>query len=339
MLHAIERFDVHMVPEDGPENPLFERLDVADTLHLTILFAVPLTDAMLDRVEAIAFDWFARAQWNPLGEAPTQAQLEDETLTPTCLHLAITNVTAARDAIKSLVGALAKERVGLQQVLLGRLGPDKARSTILSLMDPASRRQTRYDDPSAWWRACFDPSAAPPLSEDHCELFIDDNALIEGKRTTFAEHRNLPLHVPGTRICFGLADFEFDPDGDDRRTLDVTNAFRAALDARFRGFWREPFEGTMRPAPYNLKGHRDGTLDRVRKDGRFGYSCLFTARDLREFLHGNVFRYREYELMLALRDTVRAMDLEPVICWKRFSQKYVVQLWERAGAGQVEFAA
>ena len=63
--------------------------------------------------------------------------------------------------------------------------------------------------------------------------------------------------------------------------------------------------------------------------GRGGYSCAFVASDLREFLHDNLFRYREYELMLAVRDATRVLDLEPVVCWRRFRGRYVVQLWER----------
>src|SRR5262249_5155893 len=93
MLHALEAFGIHMVHEDGPYNPLFEHVDRADTLHVTILFSTPLDEARLDRVEAIAADWFARASWTVSDEEKAEAQLEDETLTPTCLHLAITNVT------------------------------------------------------------------------------------------------------------------------------------------------------------------------------------------------------------------------------------------------------
>jgi len=275
MLHAFESFAVHMVPEDGPQNPLFERLDVADTLHVTILFASALGDAQLDRVEAIAFDWFAQSAWSAPGEPLALPQLEDETLTPTCLHLAITNVTSVRQPIASLVAAVARASIGLRQVILARLGPKRA--TLLSLMDPDGAREAHYDDPRAWWRACFDPSALAPISEDQGELFTDENALIEGMRTTFAEHRALPLHIAGARICYGLTDFEFDPREGDRRTLDVTRVFRSALDTRFAGCWEEPYEGTMRPAPYNLKGQRDGTLDRIRKEGRVGHSALFDA--------------------------------------------------------------
>ncbi len=321
----------HMVPEDGPHNPLFAVVEPSDSVHVTVLFAPPLDDALLDRVERIAVEWFGRAEWE--GCPP---QLENETLGPSCLHLALTGVVTARAPLATLVDALERAGVPMHQVILGRHGPDKQRATLLSIMDPAAPRQARYEDERAWWQACFDPASSPPLSEDTGELCIDDNALIEGARTTFAEQRALPLHVPGIRICYGVGEFQFvEPD---RRTLEVTRVFRAALDTRFRGCWSEPFEGTHRPAPYNVKGQRDGALDRVTKGGRVGYSCLFTTRDLREFLHGHAFRYREYEVMLALRDTVRALDLEPVVCWKRFTRRYVIQLWERPQS-RVHFAA
>ena len=327
--------DVHMVPEDGPENPLFARVEKADSIHVTIAFARALGDAELDAVERIALGWYRDAEWQG-----TPPQLENETLVPTCLHLAITGVTTARAPLTTLIDALRRAGVPLHQVILGRFGPDKVRATLLALMDPGAPREARYDDEGAWWRACFDASSAPPLSEDQGELFTDENALIEGviegRGTTFAEHRGLPLHVPGMRICYGVGDFQF-TEGD-RRSMEVTRVFRAALDVRFRGCWPEPFEGMVRPAAYNVKGQRDGALDRIQKDGKVGYSCLFTTRDLREFLHGHVFRYREYELMLALRDTARALDLEAVVCWKRFTRRYVIQLWERSRS-RVPFAA
>ena len=338
MSYPLETLGVHMVPEDGPHNPIFERVDTTDTVHVTMTFATPLGEAMLDRVSGLISDWFSRTSWKAPGEMHGIPEIEDERLTPNCLHLAITNVSTARQPVASLIVALASARVGLHQVILGRLGPNKVRSTLLSLMDPEASRQAKYDDVGSWWSACFDPESAPPLSEDQGELFIDENALIEGKKTTFAEYRGLPLHVPGMRVCYGMVDFEFAPRENDRRTLDVTHAFRSSLDARFRGCWREPFDGTMRPAPYNLKEERDGVLDRIKKDGRIGYSGLFTTRDLRAFMHGNIFRYREYELMLALRDTVRALGLEPVVCWRRFTRKYVVQMWER-GPDEIHFAA
>jgi hypothetical protein len=42
--------------------------------------------------------------------------------------------------------------------------------------------------------------------------------------------------------------------------------------------------------------------------------------------------------MLALRDAARAVDLMPVVCWRRFTGRYVVQLWER-GDSRVHVAA
>src|SRR5438045_1569219 len=118
MLHDIIG-GVHMVPEDGPYNPIFARLDTTDTLSVSVLFATPLGDALLDRVEAIACDWFAVTSWTAEGAEVTLPQLEEETLTPTCLHLAVTNVTTAREPIAALVRALVRAGVGAHQVILG----------------------------------------------------------------------------------------------------------------------------------------------------------------------------------------------------------------------------
>jgi hypothetical protein len=307
-----------LVPEDGADNLVFRDVEPGDSIHATFLFTPPLADADLDVAERVVLGWFAGAEWG--GALP---ELVDEALTPTALHIAVTGVRSARSALGSLVEAFARARLPMVRVVLARLRADGDRSALMRAMDPASVPQVQYADPGAWWRACFDPHAAPPLSEDLALLASDDNALIEIARTTFAERRGMPLHVAGVRICWGLGELGFAEPSD--RADEVARALVSALRGRFGD------EGRPAPIPNDRQARAD-VVDRIVAGDRVGYSCAFHAADLREFLHGHAFRYREHELMLSARDTVSALGLEPVVCWRRFTDRYVLQLWEKTAA-------
>ena len=248
--------------------------------------------------------------------------------------MAVTGVRTAQHALGLLLHTLLGMGVPVARAVFVRLRADGDRDAVVRGMDPGARPQVEYDDPGDWWRACFDPSAEPPLSEDRAELGEDDNALLEIGRTTYAERRGLPLHVPGVRICYGLGDVVFEEEAT-VRGRDVARVLRRALDERF-SLGDDGLE--ERPLPYNRLRQDDAALDRVVAGDRAGYSFAFHADHLREFLHDHLFRYREYKLMLALRDAIRALDLEPVVCWRRFRGRYVLQLWER-GASHVHVAA
>jgi hypothetical protein len=297
-------------------------------VEATLLFKGRLGEPALDLAERAVLSWFESAEWG--GCVPT---LVEETLTPECLHFAVTGVKSAHGALGSLLRTLGDIGVPVSRGVFTRSRADGDRDAIVRSMDPRARPQVEYDDPRDWWRACFDLEAPPPMSEDRVELAYDDNAILEVGETTYAERRGLPLHVPDVRICYGLADVVFEED-DPPRGGDVARALDGALDHHFRG----GDEALRRPSHYNRLLEHGAPLDRIRAGSRVGYSCAFTAVDLREFLHDHLFRYREYELMLALRDAVRALGLEPVICWRRFRGRYVVQMWER-GASRVNAAA
>jgi hypothetical protein len=337
MLDASYSPRVALVPEGGARNPVFARVDGADVLHATFLFDPPLADAELDAASRAMKAWFA---------ARAGAELVDESLTPSALHVAVRAVTDGQLALASLQVGIADAAPSLRRAVYTRAPADRDRDALVLAMDPAARAQVRYEEPAAWLRACFDAGAPPPLSEDVAALESDENALLEVARTTFAERRGMPLHVAGLRVCHGLAELAFTPA--DARTRDVARVFRAALRARF--------DGEDAPYPYSSASNqgRDGAIDRIVAgpvDGtrdqdaesgvetlRVGYACAFRATELREFLHDHYFRYREHELMLAARDAALALDLEPVVCWRRFRGRYVVQLWERA-AGRTSAAA
>jgi hypothetical protein len=307
-------------------------VEPADVVETTVLFRGTLGEEQLDEAERALLAWFAGAEWG--GRLPI---LVGETLTPSCLHVAVTGVRTAERALALLLDALAGTGVPVARVIFARLRADGDRDALVRGMEPGARPQIEYDDPGTWWDACFDPSAPPPLSEDSAELARDDNALLESGRTTYAERRGLPLHVADMRICYGLADATFGdlPGAASARGDDVARGLRTAIEERFGGS-----DGAAGPPVFYDRLCRTGaSLDSLNVAGRAGYSCAFQCADLREFLYDHLFRYREYELMLAVRDAVRALDLEPVVCWRRFNGRYVLQLWERSTASRAHRAA
>ncbi len=324
-----------VLPEDGPRNPVFAALDREDTVHATLLFAAPLSEAELDAAERAVLLWFAVAEWG--GRSPVLAH---ETLTRSCLHVAVTDVTAAQAALGELLTALGDADLRLRRAMFARVRADGDRNALVQSLDAAARAEVRYEDREAWWRACFDVSLAPPVSEDRAELACDDDAILEAEQTTFVERRAMPLHVSELRICYGLAPAEFVDESpeDTERAQAAARALDHALDARFLA-GDEPRETpAARPVPYDRLRRYGAALDRIRVGDRTGYSCAIHSNDLREFLHDHLFRFREHELMLAVRDAVSALELEPVVCWRRFAGRYVLQLWDRS-ASRVHVAA
>src|SRR5450631_2866622 len=90
-----------LVPELGPDNPLFASVDSADTVEATILFKGALTETELDDAEGAVLAWFAGAEWG--GRLPI---LVEETLTSSCLHVAVTGVRTAQHALGLLLRTL-----------------------------------------------------------------------------------------------------------------------------------------------------------------------------------------------------------------------------------------
>ena len=202
-------------------------MEAADTVEATVLFRGTLSEEQLDEAERALLGWFAGAEWG--GRLPI---LVAETLTTSCLHVAVTGVRTAEHALGLLLDALAGTGVPMARAVFARLRADGDRDALVRGMDPGARAQVEYDDPGEWWRACFDPNAAPPLSEDRAELARDDNALLETGRTTFAERRGLPLHVREMRICYGLGEGAFEETPSERAS-EIARALRVAIEERF----------------------------------------------------------------------------------------------------------
>ena len=168
------------------------------------------------------------------------------------------------------------------------------------------------EDDDALWSAAFGSTHPPTLPEeiDPCDYYDPDE---------MSEIR-LPIWDSSVKIVYGIVndveDLEWEP-----RATEVARVVLAALKDRFGG---------RAPQLWNKSSEADGPVDRIERDGRKGYGFAVQMNDDAMFrTYPGAVRFREYELVLALCDAVRALDLEPVVQWTRYDP-YIVNLWERA---------
>lgn len=167
------------------------------------------------------------------------------------------------------------------------------------------------DDDDALWRASFDQTPLAPLPEeaDPCDYYDPDEM----------REIRLPIYDPDVKVICGIVtevdDLEWEP-----RATEVARAVIAALDTRFNG---------AAPQIWNKASEGNGPVDRIEREGRRGYGFAVQMNDDAMFrTYPGAVRFREYELVMALCDAVKALHLEPVVHWTRYDP-YIINLWER----------
>ena len=206
--------------------------------------------------------------------------------------------------------------IPLQEVLLIPRTVDKDGRRGEALADPGMPAIEDPADEAAFWRAVFGSKLPAPPSEDPHGMF---SMVAFSKGTRAFELRAMPLYLTDVRIVYGTPRVDvFDADP---RSTQVGQVLREKLNQRFVG---------QVPEFVNNKGEAHQVM-RVGHDKRIGYS--FAIRRSAEAMaplmaqYPSSVRFREYELMLALRDTGQLLDLEPVILWLR-GDSYIFNLWE-----------
>ena len=155
------------------------------------------------------------------------------------------------------------------------------------------------------------PSSAATLPEevDPCGYYEPDE-MVEIR---------IPIWDPEVTVRYGIADEVEDLEWEPRAT-EVARGVLAALSERFGG---------APPTLWNKSSEANGPVDRIEREGRQGYGFAIQMNDDAMFrTYPGAVRFREYEMVLAMCDAVKALDLEPVVEWSRFDP-YVVNLWER----------
>ena len=122
--------------------------------------------------------------------------------------------------------------------------------------------------------------------------------------------------------------------------LSVLNELSRAGHAQFIISTHSPILMSLEQATlYNFDNH---SLEPISYQGRTGYAFAYECGDLLQWFSPARMRFRERELMEAVRSAVLALDLEPVIMWSRFQEQLpmlpmgrptvlVVNLWDKRG--------
>jgi hypothetical protein len=220
-----------------------------------------------------------------------------------CLHVAFQKPRGKkvppgdiRPLVRDLLAAVQRAEVPLAEVSLCRM--------------QAAARDSHFD------HAVDDPRDEEEASEPEGGLFmafptVDDQRV--------PERRNMRLWLSGLRIVYGLPEVELGEPGP--RDREVAAALAAGLEHAFRGL----------PPPFRDRDGADGRVNAlIGPGGRGGFGVVVEGMNERMLVHyPSSSRFREYELMQAVRDATAAAGLAPEVHWYREGGTYLLNLWER----------
>lgn len=311
-----------IIPIEGTAHPVFQRLNKGEIVDIYLTFDLSeyKQKSSLSRVVkapqlALQIMKPFQAWKSGLAKSAPNATVFHE-FKGNCLNVALGGTPQPSSAVDTLIQAYRAAEIPLQEVLLiprtvdedGRRGEALADPRMPAIEDPA--------DEAAFWRAVFDSTRPTPPSEDPDGML---SMAAFSKGTKAFELRAMPLYLTDVRIVYGTPRVDvFDADP---RSTQVGQILREKLNQRFVG---------QVPEFVNNRGEAHQVM-RVGHDKRIGYS--FAIRRSAEATaplvarYPSSFRFREYELMLALRDTAQSLDLDPVILWLR-GDSYIFNLWE-----------
>jgi hypothetical protein len=321
------------VPRDGLRHPVFVDMGSEEDLIVSLSFLPGLTNAQM----AVVHRW--------LKGLDSESKLGDMKVSPLAagepfvhehlFHARIGNLRDPRWAVDSLISSLTEAGGQIRDCFFAcwERRPD-------GIMGP--RRDPGAPEPFGnitcmreYLDRLWDFAATPPPSEVETDLkggFMSMDQLI-------LEHRGSPLYFPEVRVGYGVV--PADRQAADRRTSEVRRSVVESLTWGWKTVFKAPGRAEARPQPVNRSGDVD-QIDRIRCGTRIGYRFSIQCVQLLDRPSPSSCRYREYELMEAMIDTVARLELAPIVTWQRFGtptalkpiaqpETVEVQLWESGG--------
>jgi hypothetical protein len=308
---------MRIIPADALDGPFFESVPETESLEAFFTFEAPLARANAisralggrddQRTVALAVDeWIGRV-------APDRAIAKESDATT--WRIAVVGADEPRAAMRSLIEAIEKTGLGVREVVFLRraIGDDGVPGA--STDDPRALETEEVGSEDEFWNASFDRSRKPPPVEDPAGMF----SMLSMKDGSMVMELRVSLHVPDVRVAYGLVEVE--DRMRDARVKKLSRRIAAALGESFGG---------KAPDFYD-RAARAGGIDCIKRGDRKGYAFAFQREDLLAGMVGR-FRYREYELLMGLREVVLSEKLAPVVHWLRDSV-YVVNLWRSSADG------
>ncbi len=321
---------VHVMPAGGLSHPVFERAGTNAHVIAVVGFGAELTPAQDQHVRKLVEAW--ERSVHPAGPLYT----EDKWLGPTSAYLRVENLADPRADVSLLVGELFDAGLPIVETLYARWGWPPGQNAMQPNADPAmphDRYEAVFDDVPSYWEAVWDddPDGVLPATENY---FYLKGAIQTRDGDLCLEERHMPMWFPDVKLCMGALQGQGEdylaPTDASRR---VEAAVRAAIARRFDLAWARAV-----PAPMVRTG--DPGVEPIAYEGRTGYAFAFECGDLLHWFSASRLRWREPELMEAIREVVVELGLAPVILWQRFQRRIpmlpmgeptvlVVNLWER----------
>lgn len=327
---------VHTMPPGGLAHPYFE--DVGEEHLITVVgWGHELTVAEELMATRMLDAWQTSARARKTGKIYT----EKRWLSRFSMYLRVENLVDARAEVSTLLHEMRAAGLPIVEALFARWGWP-ANDTVMAARPLKEQPPVEVSFPNfeAYWRVVWglieiDEIPAPENSYYLRGALTDRN----GKLSTL-EERLIPMWMPDVKICMGALQKQGETYLDrDERTAEVEEILEHTIARRFRQVWCKP--DLERWIPRMFKRDNGTGLEKLTYEGRTGYCFAIECGDLLHLHSGARMRYREPELMEALRDGIVAADLEPVILWQRFQKQIpmmpmgtptivVVQVWEKA---------
>lgn len=301
-----------IIPNDALESEFFESVPEDESLEAFVTFDPPLTRSNAlsrafggrddHKTVALAVDeWASRA-------APETAIVKEAD--SATFRIGAVGLADPRAAMRSLVEVVGKTGFGIRDVVFLRRTIDEDGSPGSTVDDPRMLATEDVGSEDEYWDASFDLSRAPPPVEDPAGMF----SILQMKDNSMVMELRVSLHIPDVRVSYGLVDV--DDRKSDARADELSKRIGEALRASF---------GSKAPDFYDREAKKGG-IDCIARGDRKGWAFAFQRDDLLASMVGR-FRYREYELLMAMREVVLGEKLAPVVHWLRDSV-YIVNLWQ-----------
>jgi hypothetical protein len=304
---------VHVLPAGGLTHPVFAGMGPAAHLIAILGFARGLAAGEAQHVRRLVEAWE-----RSVGGAP---YTEDKWLSAVNLYVRVEGLAEPRAEVARLVDELVGAGVPVSEMLFARWGRPPGATVMQPNCDPrmGADFEAVFDDFPAFWAAVWDRQGPAPAPENY---FYLKGALQDAHGKLCLEERHMTMWFEDVRLCMGVLQGH----GEDYLRVDeaaerLHAALRAALERRFAAVWVKP--GLERHVPAPMMRNGGPGVEPIEYDGRRGYAFAFACDDLLHWFSAARMRYREPELMEAIRQVVLdpALDLEPVILWSRFQRQ------------------
>lgn len=345
---------VTTMPPGGLKHPVFAQTGAGDDLRIHVCFEPVLEESQVVKVRQLV--WALRDTLDQRAHGDGSLYKKTFWLTDYALSLRLRNLDHPVKAADLLLDELQTLDLPIKELTFMLLREDPDVPMKWNMMFEVKSAAPHPDDPRGpnafpdfptYWRRVWDFDQVAPRSEN---LFYLKICRFDREMNFLFAERLMSVHLPGIRVCMGTMQESSSYDNrEDARKAAVERAVveRLAQHLSADRLWIPPFKQPYSP-PTPGKHDWSVGIETVNHEGRKGYSFAIDPPAIIQDVGPDIYRYREQEVLDALGDVVRDLNLAPVILWQLFSEPlhqnmphiagtpppskpnyYIFQLWER----------